>query len=73
MLEDHTALVVECFAKLTDSVVENKNTIYIQTNKAKPILRAGVNSEDDTTRANAERARENLLRCGRFDFLDEEN
>ena len=70
MLEDHTALVVECFAKLTDSVVKNGS---IQPDKAKPILRAGLNSEDEIVRANAERARENLLRCGRFDFLDEEN
>ena len=73
MLEDHTALVVECFAKLTESVLKNGSTIYIQPEKAKPILRAGLNSEDDTVRENAERARENLLRCGRFDFLDEDN
>ena len=73
MLEGHTALVVECFAKLTDSVGKNGSNIYIQPDKAKPILRAGLNSADDTVRANAERARENLLKCGRFDFLDEEN
>ncbi len=69
MIEDHTALVVECFAKLTDFAVENDP---IPTNKAKPILQAGLNSDDETVRANAERARENLLRCGRFDFLDME-
>ena len=73
MLEDHTALVVECFAKLTDSVVKNKSNFYIQPDKAKPILWAGLNSEDDAVRANAKRARENLLKCGLFDFLDEEN
>ena len=73
MLESSTALVVECFAKLTDSVVKNGSTFYIQPDKAKPILQAGLNSADDTVRTNAERARENLLRCGRFDFLDEEN
>ncbi len=73
MLEDNTALVVECFAKLTDSVVKNRSTFYIQPDKAKPILRAGLNSEDENVRANAERARENLLQSGRFDFLDEEN
>ena len=73
MLEDHTALVVECFAKLTDSVVKNRSNFYIQPDKAKPILWAGLNSEDDTVRANAERARENLLKDERFDFLDEEN
>ena len=73
MLENNTSLVVECFVKLTDSVVKNGSTFYIQPDKAKPILRAGLNSEDENVRANAERARENLLRCGRFDFLDEEN
>ena len=68
MIEDHTALVVECFAKLTDFAVENDGNFYIPipTNKAKakPILQAGLNSDDETVRANAERARENLLRCG---------
>ena len=73
MLEDHTALVVECFAKLTDSVVKNRSTFYIQPDKAKPILRAGLHSDDATVRANAEWARENLLKDERFDFLDEEN
>ena len=73
MLEEHTALVVECFAKLTDYVVKNRSTVYIEPDKAKPILQAGLHSDDATVRANAERARENLLRCGRFDFLDETN
>lgn len=74
MVEDHTTLVVECFAKLTEIDNENDGNFYIHipTDKAKPILRAGLNSSDDTVRANAERARENLLRCGRFDFLDME-
>ncbi len=72
MLESHTELVVECFAKLTDSVVKNRSTFYIQPDKAKPILRAGLHSDDATVRANAERARENLLKDERFDFLDEE-
>lgn len=72
LVEDHTTLVVECFAKLTDFAVDNDENFYISTDKAKPILRAGLNSEDDTVRTDAERARENLLRCGRFDFLDME-
>ena len=50
MLEDHTALVVECFAKLTDSVIKNRSNLYIQPDKAKPILRAGLNSEDNAVR-----------------------
>ncbi len=73
MIEDHTALVVECFVKLTDLVVKSDGAIYIQTDKAKPILRAGLDSDDATVRENAEQARENLLRCGHFELLDEEN
>ena len=72
MLEDHTALVVECFAKLTDVIVKNKSP-FIQADKAKPILRVRQVSKDDTVRANAERARENLLQCGHFSLLDEED
>ncbi len=72
MLEYHTALVMECFAKLTASAVGNGDAIYILADEARPILRAGLASDDDTVKANAERARENLLRGGRFDFLDEE-
>lgn len=36
-------------------------------------LRAGLDSDDTTVRSNAEQARENLLRCGHFELLDEEN
>ena len=73
MVEDHTALVVECFAKLTDFAVKNDESLYIQTDKAKPILQAGLNSDDKTVRANAERARDNLLRRGHFDLLNLED
>lgn len=34
------------------------------------ILRAGLTAEDPQVRENADRARENLLRLGRFDYLD---
>ena len=73
MIEDHTMLVVECFAKLTDFAVKNDESLYIRTDEAKPILRAGLDSHDETVRANAERARENLLQCGCFDLLDLED
>ena len=70
MLEDHTALVTECFAKLTKLIVNNRNTAYIKIDKAKSILQAGLNSNDATVRSNAEQAQENLLRCGYFSLLD---
>ena len=69
MLPDHTAKVIECFAKMTDSALKN-DAIYIQSDQAKTILRAGLNSNDESVRHNAERARENLLRSGRSDFLE---
>ena len=69
MLESHTAKVVECFAKMVDAIDQN-DSFYIRTDKAKPILKAGLNSEDESIRENAERAQENLLRAGRYNFLD---
>jgi len=69
LLQNHLALVVECFAKLTYAMVQGTQ-MYISTNEAKPILKAGLTAEDPQIRANAERARENLLRLGHFDYLD---
>ena len=43
---------------------------HIQKEKAKPILAAGLRNEDENVRENAERARDNLLEIGRFEFLD---
>ena len=68
MLPAHTAKVIECFVKLTDG--RRYDNIYIQTKEAKIILRAGFKSSDESVSRNAERARENLLRGGRFDLLD---
>ena len=70
MLTDHPAKVVECFAKITDGLGNDMIFTDIDSDSAKPILRAGLNSSDESVRNNAERARENLLRGGRFDFLD---
>jgi hypothetical protein len=68
MIPDHTAKVVECFAKLTNKI--KNNDIYIAAEDAKIILKAGFKSSDESVRQNAERAHENLLREGRFDLLD---
>ena len=67
MLPKHTAKVVECFAKLTDGIRDN---IYIQTEEATVILKAGLNSSDPIIYENAEHALENLLRAGRSEFLE---
>ena len=73
LLNDYTALVVECFAKLTEAVIKSKSAPYIDTDEAQPILQAGLKSNDEVVRAHAERARENLLKCGLYGFLDDEN
>ena len=68
MLPEHTEKVVECFTKLTEGVGDDN--IYIQTEEAKAILKAGLESNDENVCQNAVKARENLLREGRFDLLD---
>ncbi len=71
MLPNQMALVVECFAKITDAM--NQDTqMYISAEDAKPILKAGLSAEMPQIKDNAKRARENLLRLGRFDYLDVE-
>ena len=71
LLPDHLALVVECFAKITDAM-DQGTQMYISADEAKPILKAGLVAEEPRIRENAERAKENLLRIGRFDYLDVE-
>ena len=69
MLESYTAKVVECFAKITDTI-DQGDIIYLDTDEAKSILKAGLDSEDESVRENAERAQETLLSTGRDSFLD---
>ena len=67
MLPKHTANVIECFAKLTDGIHDN---IYIQTEEAKTILKAGLHSSDTIVSENAERALNNLLRADKLEFTN---
>lgn len=69
MLPNHTAKVVECFFKLTEQN-KNDNSIYIQTEEAKAILKVGLDSSDERVQHKAEHALNNLLREGRFELLD---
>ncbi len=69
LLADHVPKVVECFAKMTKQIDQDQS-LYVSTERATPVLKAGLESEDQEVRENAEQARENLLRIGRFDFLD---
>ena len=69
MLPKHTAGVVECFAKLTDSMPKSGVT-YIRTDRAKAILKAGLEHDDESVRETARRAQENLLSRGYFSIMD---
>lgn len=69
LLPSNPQLVVECFTKITDAM-DQGTQIYISANEAKPILKAGLASENPNTQEKAKFARENLLRLGRFDYLD---
>lgn len=71
MLKDSTALVVECFAKLTDLDLSNGRRNFILSEEAKPILQVGLKSTDPTVREHAERARANLIQRGNFDLSDD--
>ena len=71
MLKDSTALVVECFAKLTDLNLSNGRSNFILSEEAKPILQVGLESTDPTVREHAVRARANLIQRGYFDLSDD--
>ena len=68
MLPNYIAKVIECFFKLTEW--NKKDFIYIQTEEAKTILKAGLNSDDEDVRYKAEGALDNLLKSNRFELLD---
>jgi hypothetical protein len=69
LLSEHLTLAVECFAKITDHISQGVH-MHLPTDEASHILKAGLNADDPQVRKNAERARENLLQVGRFDFLE---
>ena len=68
LLPTHTAKVVECFTQLTDN--QSDVALYLRTEDAKTILRAGFANGDEQVRRHAERAREQLLAKGRFDLFE---
>jgi hypothetical protein len=71
LLPSHLALVVESFAKITDNL-DQDTMVYIPADEAVPILKAGLGAGDSNVRENAERAKENLLRLSRFEYLNVE-
>lgn len=69
LLERSHYLVVECFKMITDLISPEK-IFYMTKQEAGPILIQGLHSEDPRTKKLAQEALENLLRAGRFEFLD---
>ena len=69
MLPEHTSQVVECFAKLIRSMPED-HSIFVSTDEARTILKAGFHHDNESVRNAAEDAQENLLRRGYLSFLD---
>jgi len=66
---NHLALTLECFAKITDAM--NQGTqMYIRADDAKGMMKIGLESDDSQVVENTKRARENLLRLGRLDYMD---
>ncbi len=66
LLSNHLELVVECFAKMTDSLFHRKQTRagdYLAKN-ATDILNKGLNCQNSKVKNNAKRAQDNLLKLG---------
>ncbi len=64
--------VVECFAKLIDSMPKS-GVPYLRTDDAKAILKAGLDHEDKDVREKARETQDNLLRRGYFSVKDLDN
>ena len=67
MLETHTAKVVKCYRKLTET---NSQYAHFPKEPAQFILEAGLDSADDNVRKDAKRALENLFRKGHYNVSD---
>ena len=68
LLASHPAQVVECFAKLTEQM--ESQTFQVSTESARSIIVTGLANSSSNVREAAQRARESLLRKGRFEFLE---
>ncbi len=69
LLPAHTEKVVECFMKLVQCLAKEDLTYLVETETSQRILRAGLDSDNESVRQNAEQTREILLRQGRLDLL----
>jgi hypothetical protein len=67
-LESHPDMALKCFAEVTKAA-NRKRYFYVSKESAIPILKKGLASQNQATKAFAEEARENLLKAGRFEYL----
>ena len=66
LLPEHTAQVVECFAKIAEG--NTVDSVHIFPEPAKRILTAGLNSSEDGVQEAAQRVQESLLNAGRLNI-----
>ena len=66
MLPEHTGAVVKCFAKIVEGF--RGNSMYIRLEPAKRILNAGLSSQYETVKQEAQLARESMLNSGYFNI-----
>ncbi len=69
LLPMHADKVLECFLKITQRVDQSSH-FYVPEDEVRPILETGFKSEDEELKTMAKDALENLLRLGRFEFMD---
>ena len=72
LVPSHPGLVFKCFATLTASIPRD-SMFYLDSKVAKDILQHGLHNSDQEIRKNAESARDNLIRGGRFEILDQQD
>lgn len=68
-LENHKRKVLECFAKLTE-IILREQMVFIPEDEVRAILQVGLKSQDQETLGHAKHALDQLLKAGRFEFLD---
>lgn len=67
-LPHHLPLIVACFAKITDAI-NQESQLHFLGEKAKHILKVGLQTDDPSVQSVAEKSREKLLRLGYVDLL----
>jgi len=69
MVKSEPDLVVTCFRDLTEGLIGN-SYFYLQPEHVKPILKAGLASDNPEAVHAAKIARDNLLKAGRSEYLN---